>query len=135
LQIEVIVPTGKVKWFDAEKGFGFLSREGGDDVYVHKSALPAGVDELSPGQKVEFGIAQGKRGDQALSVRVLDTPPSLSAPPSNRREPDELHAMIEDMIKVLDVVQEDLARGRYPDRKKAKLVAEVVHAVARDIEA
>ncbi|MEP7054092.1 MAG: cold-shock protein [Actinomycetota bacterium] len=129
------MPTGKVKWYDAEKGFGFLSREGGDDVYVHKSALPAGVAELAPGQKVEFGIAQGRRGDQALSVRVLEAPPSLSAPPSTRREPDELHAMIEDMIKVLDVVQEDLARGRYPDRKKAKMVAEVVHAVARDIEA
>lgn len=129
------MPTGKVKWYDPDKGFGFLSREGGDDVYVHKSALPAGLVELSPGQKVEFGIAQGKRGDQALSVRVLETPPSLAAPATPRREPDELHAMIEDMIKVLDVVQQDLARGRYPDRKKAKLVAEVVHAVARDIEA
>lgn len=129
------MPTGKVKWFDQEKGFGFLSREDGDDVYVHKSALPAGVVELAPGQKVEFGIAQGRRGDQALSVRVLDVPPSLSAPPSTRREPDELHAMIEDMIKVLDDVQQDLARGRYPDRKKAKMVADVVHAVARDIEA
>ena len=135
MQIEVNVPTGKVKWYDADKGFGFLSREGGDDVYVHKSALPSGVEELSAGQKVEFGIAQGRRGDQALSVRVLEAPPSLSAPASARREPDELHAMIEDMIKVLDVVQQDLARGRYPDRKKAKLVAEVVHAVARDIEA
>lgn len=129
------MPTGKVKWFDVGKGFGFLSREGGDDVYVHKSALPAGVEELTPGQKVEFGIAQGRRGDQALSVRVLDAPPTLSAPASTRRAPDELHAMIEDMIKVLDVVQQDLARGRYPDRKKAKMVAEVVHAVARDIEA
>lgn len=129
------MPTGKVKWYDPAKGFGFLSREGGDDVYCHKSALSPGVEELTPGQKVEFGIAQGKRGDQALSVRVIDTPPSLAAPDKPRREPDELHSMIEDMIKVLDVVQQDLARGRYPDRKKAKLVAEVVHAVARDIEA
>lgn len=130
------MPTGKVKWFDPEKGFGFLSREGGDDVYVHKSALASGVEELSPGQKVEFGIAQGRRGDQALSVRVLDTPPSLAAgaAAAARREPEELHAMIEDMIKVLDVVQQDLARGRYPDRKKGKMVAEVVRAVARDIE-
>jgi CspA family cold shock protein len=129
------VPTGKVKWFDIDKGFGFLSRDDGDDVYVHKSALPPGVDELTAGQKVEFGIAQGKRGDQALSVRVLDKPPSLSSPAAARREPEELHAMIEDMIKMLDIVQQDLRRGRYPDRKKAKTVAEVVHAVARDIEA
>jgi CspA family cold shock protein len=131
------VPTGKVKWFDIDKGFGFLSRDDGDDVYVHKSALPTGMSELTPGAKVEFGIAQGKRGDQALSVRVLDKPPSLSAAASAaaRRKPDELHSMIEDMIKVLDDVQDELSRGRYPDRKKAKLVAEVVHAVAREIEA
>ncbi len=128
------MPTGKVKWFDIDKGFGFLSRDDGDDVYVHKSALPPGVDELTAGQKVEFGIAQGRRGDQALSVRVLDKPPSLASAAA-RREPEELHAMIEDMIKMLDIVQQDLARGRYPDRKKAKMVAEVVHAVARDIEA
>ena len=131
------MPTGKVKWFDIDKGFGFLSRDDGDDVYVHKSALPAGMSELTPGAKVEFGIAQGKRGDQALSVWVLDKPPSLSAAASAaaRRKPDELHSMIEDMIKVLDDVQDELSRGRYPDRKKAKLVAEVVHAVAREIEA
>lgn len=130
------MPTGKVKWFDVDKGFGFLSRDDGDDVYVHKSALPSGVSELSPGQKVEFGIGQGRRGDQALSVRVLDKPPSLAAGAAHatRRKPDELHAMIEDMIKLLDVVQDDLARGRYPDRKKAKTVADVVHAVAREIE-
>ena len=131
------MPTGKVKWFDVDKGFGFLSRDDGDDVYVHKSALPSGVSELAPGQKVEFGIAQGRRGDQALSVRVLEKPPSLSTGAAHvtRRKPDELHAMIEDMIKLLDLVQDDLARGRYPDRKKAKTVAEVVHAVAREIEA
>ena len=55
------MPSGKVKWFDAEKGFGFLSREGGEDVYVHKDALPAGVTTLRPGTRVEFGIAQGRR--------------------------------------------------------------------------
>ena len=125
------MPSGKVKWFDTEKGFGFLSRDDGGDVFVHTSALPSGMTELTPGQRVEFGVAAGKRGEQALSVRVLEAPRMESA----RRSPEELHGMVEDMIKVLDVVQQDLARGRYPDRKKAKMVAEVVHAVARDIEA
>lgn len=55
------MPTGKVKWFDAGKGFGFLSREDGDDVYVHTDALPEGVTTLKPGTRVEFGIVSGRR--------------------------------------------------------------------------
>ncbi|MGH3577902.1 MAG: cold-shock protein, partial [Mycobacterium sp.] len=56
------MPTGKVKWYDAEKGFGFLSQEEGEDVYVRSSALPAGVEGLKAGQRVEFGVATGRRG-------------------------------------------------------------------------
>ena len=73
------MPTGKVKWFNPEKGFGFLSREDGADVFVHKDALPAGTTELKPGQRVEFGIVAGRRGDQALQVRMLDPLPSVAA--------------------------------------------------------
>lgn len=61
------MPTGKVKWYDSDKGFGFLSQEEGEDVYVRSSALPAGVEGLKAGQRVEFGIASGRRGPQALS--------------------------------------------------------------------
>ncbi len=128
------MPTGKVKWFDAEKGFGFISRDDGDDVYVHNSALPSGVTTLKPGTRVEFGVAAGRRGDQALSVHVLDPLPSLSA--VSRRPPEELHGMVEDMIKVLEGrVQPQLRRGKYPDRQAARKVAELVHAVARELEA
>jgi CspA family cold shock protein len=127
------VPTGKVKWYDAEKGFGFLSQEGGEDVYVRKAALPAGVDGLKSGQKVEFGMAEGRRGPQALSVRLIDAPPSIVE--ANRRPAEELHGVIEDMIRLLDTkVQPDLRRGRYPDRRTSKLAAEVVRAVARDLD-
>jgi CspA family cold shock protein len=132
------VPTGKVKWYDPAKGFGFLSQDGGDDVYVHKSVLPAGVDEVKPGQRVEFGIAQGKRGEQALSVRLLDPLPSVvrAAAAANRREPDELHGVIEDMVKVLDSsVQSELRRGRYPDRKVGKKIAEILRSVASELDA
>jgi CspA family cold shock protein len=127
------VPTGRVKWYDAGKGFGFLARDDGDDVYVHRTALPGGVSELKPGTRVEFGVAQGRRGEQALQVKVLEPLPTLATP--TRRNADELHGLVEDMIKVLEAkVQPDLRRGRYPDRKTARKVAEMVHAVARELE-
>ena len=72
------MPTGKVKWYDVDKGFGFLSRDDGGEVFVHLSALPAGVTALKPGARVEFGVAEGKRGEQALSLRLLDPVPSVA---------------------------------------------------------
>jgi len=128
------VPTGRVKWYDVEKGFGFLTRDDGGDVFVHKGALPSGVSELKPGQRVDFGIVESRRGDQALSVRLVDKPPSLAE--LRRRSPDEVHGLIEDMIKVLEMkVQPELRRGRFPDRKVTRKIAELVHAVARELEA
>jgi CspA family cold shock protein len=127
------VPTGKVKWFDKEKGFGFLTRDDGGDVFLPKGALPADVDELRSGARVEFGVAEGRRGEQALSVRLIDAPPTLVA--ADRKTPDELHGMIEDMVKVLDSVQRDLRRDRYPDRARATQVAAIVRAVAAALEA
>ena len=127
------MPTGKVKWFSSEKGFGFLSRDEGDDVFVHRDALPAGVAELKPGQRVEFGVAQGRRGEQALSVRVLDPLPSLVK--AQRKPPDELAPMVEDLIKLLDGVSNSLHRGRHPDRAASRKVATVLRAVADDLEA
>ncbi|KKW62381.1 cold-shock protein [Mycolicibacterium elephantis] len=135
------MPTGRVKWYDAEKGFGFLSQEDGEDVYVRSSALPAGVETLKAGQRVEFGIASGRRGPQALSVTIIDPPPSLTrtrreaAAAERKHSPDELHGMIEDMITLLEsAVQPDLRKGRYPDRKTSRRVSEVVRAVARELE-
>ncbi|HLS60402.1 MAG TPA: cold shock domain-containing protein [Virgibacillus sp.] len=61
--------TGKVKWFNAEKGFGFIEREDGDDVFVHFSAIQAeGFKTLEEGQDVEFEIVEGERGPQAANV-------------------------------------------------------------------
>jgi CspA family cold shock protein len=126
------VPSGKVKWFNPEKGFGFLAREGGPDVFVHKDALAAGTTELKPGQRVEFGIVQGRRGDQALSVHVLDPLPSAVA--ATRKKPDDLVPIIEDVIKLLDNVSEGLRRGRHPDKPVARKVAALLRAVADDLE-
>ena len=62
------MPTGKVKFYDAEKGFGFLSSDEGADVFLHASALPEGVTTLKGGTRVEYGIVEGKRGTQAATA-------------------------------------------------------------------
>ena len=62
--------NGKVKWFNAEKGFGLIEREGGDDVFVHFSAIQGeGFKTLEEGQEVTFDVEQGARGPQAANVR------------------------------------------------------------------
>jgi CspA family cold shock protein len=63
---------GKVKWFNASKGYGFLEREGGPDVFVHYSAIQSeGYRSLAEGQQVEFSIEKGPKGLQAAAVTVL----------------------------------------------------------------
>jgi CspA family cold shock protein len=127
------VPTGKVKFYDREKGFGFVSRDDGGDVFVPKSALPAGTEELKAGTRIEFGVAEGKRGEQALSVRLLDAPPALAA--AARRPAEELHVLVEDMIKLLETkVEPSLRRGKHPDRETGRRVATILRAVAAELE-
>jgi CspA family cold shock protein len=64
--------TGTVKWFNAQKGFGFIQREGGPDVFVHHSAIQSdGYRELTEGEQVEFMITQGPKGPQASNVTRL----------------------------------------------------------------
>ena len=128
-----LVPAGKVKWYDADKGFGFIAQEGGEDVHVRSSALPSGVEALKPGQKVEFGVADGKRGPQALQVVILEAPLSVAA--AVRRPAEELHGLLDDMIKMLESkALPDLRRGRYPDRAIGGRMAALMRAVAAELE-
>jgi CspA family cold shock protein len=127
------VPTGKVKFFSADKGFGFLSYDDGDDVFVHRDALPEGVTELKPGQRVEFGVVSGRKGNQAMQVRLLDPVPSVVR--AQRKPADEMAPLVEDMIKLLDDVSNSLQRGRYPDKPEARKIAGLLRAFADNLDA
>jgi len=126
------VPTGKVKWYDSDKGFGFLTRDDGGEVFVHSSALQAGTPGLRAGQRVEFGIAEGRKGAQALQVRLLEPPPTVSR--SGRKDPDEMIIIVEDLIKLLDGISTLYRRGKHPDPKEARQIATLLRAVAGDLE-
>lgn len=126
------MPTGKVKWYDADKGFGFLTRDDGDDVYVRSSALPAGTPTLKAGTRVEFGVVQGRKGDQALQVRVLDPTPSVAK--AKRKRPEDMVRIVEDLIQLLDGVEQSYRHGRHPETKTAKRTAVLLRALADELE-
>ena len=125
------MPTGKVKFYDQEQGFGFISSDEGDEVFLHASALPEGA-VVKAGTRLEFGIADGKRGAQALSVRVLDAKPSVTS--LNRKNADEMAIIVEDLIKLLDGIGGKLRGGRYPDAEHGRKIAAVLRKVADDLD-
>lgn len=127
------MPTGRIKFYDPAKGFGFAHTDEGEEVHVPSSALPAGVTELRAGTRVEFGVAEGRRGKQALSLRVLDAAPSVVR--NHRPGPDQMAVLMEDLIRWLDQTSNGLRRGSYPPRAQAHTMAQVLRRVADDLEA
>lgn len=124
------MPTGKVRFFDAAKGFGFIAGEDGQQVYVHASIV--GDTELPQGARVEYAVGEGRRGPQALSVRVLNAPQRQTHKP--RIPADEMAVIVEDLVKLLDGVGEKLKQGNYPERAKARKLAVMLRQVATDFE-
>ena len=127
------MPTGRVKWFSLEKGFGFIASDEGEDVYLAASSLPEGVPSVKPGTKLEFSVADGRRGPQALSVQIVDAPVSLAE--NSRINNDDLAAMIEDTIKILDKVGNGLRHGRHPSGVEAERLGRVLRGIAGQLEA
>jgi len=127
------VPVGKVKWYDAEKGFGFLSTDEGGDVFVRAAALPAGTEALRAGTRVEFGIVQGRKGDQALQVRLLEAPPSVAK--ARRKSPEDMVGIVEDLIKLLDQIENTYRRGRQPEGRTAQRTGQLLRALADELDA
>ncbi|MDR0990240.1 MAG: cold-shock protein [Propionibacteriaceae bacterium] len=124
--------VGKVRFYDPDKGFGFITKEGGGDVYVRASVLPAGVATLKPGQRVEFGVVEGRRGEQALSLTLIEPLPSLTK--AQRKPADQMAIITEDLIKLLDSIGNSYRRGRYPDARTGEKVAHMLRAVADELE-
>lgn len=127
------MPTGKVKFYDDEKGFGFIQADDGQEVFLHASALPAGTTGVKAGTRLEFGVADGKKGAQALSVRVLEAPPSLQK--MSRKPADDMAIIIEDLVKLMDGIGSGLKRGRYPDRAHGAKIAAMLRKVADELDA
>jgi cold shock protein len=125
------MPTGKVKFFDDDKGFGFIAGDDGEEVFLHVTALPAGIPSVKPGTRVEYGVADGKRGPQALSVRVIETPSLINV---QRKPAEDLAIITEDLIRLLDQLGGDLKRGKYPAPPHGKKVAALLRRVADELE-
>ncbi|GAA1182894.1 MULTISPECIES: cold shock domain-containing protein [Nesterenkonia] len=127
------MPTGKVKWFDAEKGFGFLTSDDGQEVFLHSTALPAGVSNVKAGTRMEYGIADGRRGKQALSVRILDEAPSVVR--ATRKPAEEMASVVQDLVNLLESTTGNLRKGRYPQSAQSKKIAALLRRVADDFDA
>ncbi|WP_345751941.1 cold-shock protein [Microbacterium rhizophilus] len=126
------MPTGKVRFYDEDKGFGFIATDDGEDVFLHASALPAGTPAPKPGTRLEFGVADGRKGLQALSVRVLEAPPSLVK--AKRKPADDMAVIVEDLVKLLDGIGGDLRRGHYPSSAHARKISAVLRKVADELD-
>ena len=94
------MPSGRVRWFDANKGYGFIQNEQGADVFLPAAALPEGVKTLRKGAKVEYSVVEGRRGPQAMGLTLVASAPSLVK--ATRPKPDDMAAIVEDLIKLLD---------------------------------
>ncbi|MDQ6753520.1 MAG: cold shock domain-containing protein [Actinomycetota bacterium] len=126
------MPTGKVKWYDNEKGFGFLTTDDGKEVFLHANALPDGVADVKVGMRMEFGVADGRKGAQAMAARILDQAPSVAK--SKRMPAQDLAPIVQDLVSLLEKSIGGLNNGKYPEGD-AKKIAAALRKVAENFDA
>ncbi|WP_055426468.1 cold-shock protein [Bifidobacterium aesculapii] len=126
------MPTGRVRWFDAAKGYGFITSDEGGDVFLPAAALPTGANTLRKGAKVEYSVVEGRKGPQAMDVTPVAAAPSLVK--ATRPKPDDMAAICEDLIKLLDSAGNTLRRHRYPSAAESRKLATLLRAVADNFD-
>jgi CspA family cold shock protein len=100
---------------------------------LHASALPAGTTSVRPGTRVDFSIVDGKRGAQAMSLRILDAPISLAQ--RSRKPADEMSIIVEDLIRLLDSIGGGLKRGKHPEPAQGSKIASLLRKLADELDA
>ena len=125
------MPTGKVKWFDPDRGFGFITGDDGTEAFLRASVLPMDAKSPRPGTRVEYSVADGRKGPQALAVSILAEQPSVLR--NRRLKPEAMVPLVEDLIRMLDGASGSLRRGRYPEHSKK--IAQVLRAVSDNFDA
>lgn len=126
------MPSGRVRWFDANKGFGFITSDEDNDVFLPAAALPVGVATLRNGARVEFSVVDGRKGPQAMDVTLVGPAPSIIK--ATRPKPDDMAAIVEDLIKLLDSAGNGLRHHHYPSMSESRKLATVLRGVADNFD-
>jgi CspA family cold shock protein len=133
------MPKGYVKFYDSEKGFGYVTPDEGIDIRIPKSisingAESGGEIELEKGTRVDVEFFDGRNGPVATSLEILNEPKKVVDFKKQRKSPEELVPIIEGLINILDDANDGLRLGKYPDKVKSKSTALILRRLASQFD-